>query len=337
MLEVPSMLLEQTSFEKTPTLWSSYYRTILDDPRKDHQSISGICSNDSIYGRPAAFRPFRYIPPDPQTARILGTARGSNKASISFCMATMFEPDLNREMGRRIGYPVHVHCWMLMDRVIGHDAVKEHLSVFIEALHNFWSTRSDIWGIDLVHEPEESPCYDEGDQYWLRRHRIRDPPLRWLPKVHGPGNPVHIQGMEALIARATQTSDSDADAQPQRRYGSIFANVPLEIVEYMVDVILETQPNSEGAPDDIRNMLEAFQWKLPGSYWRSRCPVNLLFELDDLSQKGATVNWGEVWFELEQLLFRREWYCESGLKNRGRTLKMLYDLKYCFLNTLKGG
>ncbi|KAL5358326.1 hypothetical protein BJX96DRAFT_163676 [Aspergillus floccosus] len=296
IFEVSSVELEQTRVSRlTPTVLANCTdpkRLVSDEPRTGHQSISGICAGDQI-GEESSTA-FRYISSDPQ------------------------EPAFSeRGMGGRIGYPVHAHCWLLMDRVIGHDVVKANLRAFIEALHNFWRTRPDIWGIELGHEPDERSCY-EGDQYWLKRHRARELP---------PSND---------RTRVTQASYSNTVYQLQRRCPAIGANLPMEVVEYMIDMIILSQPRYIGVFDDIRNMLKAFEWKLPETTFKARCPTDSLYELDDLVEKGVRIDWEEAWYQVERLLFRHQWYCESGLKNRGRNLKVLYGLKKCFLDTLEG-
>jgi hypothetical protein len=113
--------------------------------------------------------------------------------------------------------------------------------------------------------------------------------------------------------------------------------LPLDLAVTIVDLVYETQPHCQQRIDDIRNLLEAFRWNLPNTYWQARCNKQLLFELDDLIKAGTAVDWSGLCLGIEELLLDGDWYCNSGLNNRGRTLKLLSGIKKNFLHLLQDG
>lgn len=70
---------------------------------------------------------------------------------------------------------------------------------------------------------------------------------------------------------------------------------------------------SQASIDDIQNMLIAFQWRLPDSYWQSRCNRDLIFELDDLIRsRNQKVNWQFLCLGIEKLFLMDGWYDNGG-------------------------
>lgn len=73
--------------------------------------------------------------------------------------------------------------------------------------------------------------------------------------------------------------------------------------------------------------MKAFQWTLRSTYRKARCDSQLVFEVDDPIRTGRIVDWAGLRLGLEELMMDKDWYCSSGLKNRGQTLESVGVLK----------
>ncbi|OOO14214.1 Histone core domain protein [Aspergillus oryzae] len=222
------------------------------------ERLSGICPR--LYNKKNINR----VPVDPHQARVFGLARkGSGNVDFRVAkVAVNTEPDRPRE---RIGYPIHAHCWVILDRVIGHEMVQKHLREFTRAVEAYWSQCTGVGRVEL-------------------------------------------------------------------RRDSVIVNPPLDVAILIVDQIYGSRPCSLEMLRDTRNLLEAFQWKLPDTYWRTRCESRLVFEMDDLIRENRPVNWKEFCLGLEELLLDKDWFCNSGMRIRLRTLTSLGGIKECFLD-----
>lgn len=140
-------------------------------------------------------------------------------------MANLFTSDWNREA---IGYPVHIHCWLLLDRVIGHDIAKQNLRVFVKTIEAFWKRNEKLWDSRLPHCPYEEgfyemlltgPLLEEVNAHYARA----DKPM----SRHDPGSPLRIPEIEQLIEQVTREPASDACTRELSR--STIVDVPLEV------------------------------------------------------------------------------------------------------------
>ncbi|GAD96965.1 predicted protein [Paecilomyces variotii No. 5] len=263
-------------------------------------------------------------------------------------MANLFEPDWNREAGERIGYPTHVHCWFLLDRFIALDIIKQNLRLFLQVIEEFWKANKKEWGLFVHHIPGEpdpaiADCYEKG-MHWLKRQS--DPPKppmyrgalndEYIGTSHWPANPLMIPDIQELIERVTRSHDDVLRLDRQKtRYPGKAADIPLEIAVIIIDIIYQSQPHSRQRIEDTRNILVAFGWTLPSTYWQSRCNPRLVFEVDDLIRAARVIDWAEFCLGFEEFLLDEDWYCNSGLNNRGRTLKLFGRLKGRFDKAMK--
>lgn len=263
-------------------------------------------------------------------------------------MANILEADWNRDGEELIGYTIHVPCWLLLGRIIGHDVIQNNLRCFILAVEGFWRENNSLWETTLIHSDEENECYELG-QHWLQDtptihkqpsegdsdYELPFPSENNTKKPwHEPGNPYRIPAIRELIEKACQVKPDDSYRAFQNPWVS---RIPIEIAMMITEIIYRSQKHSQARINDTRNILDAFQWELPGSYWRSRCNPDLVFEIDDLARSGATVNWAYLCLGLEELLLDEDWYCNSGLNNRGRTMSLMRKIKTRFLTLLDAG
>ncbi|GAB1191758.1 hypothetical protein APSETT444_000940 [Aspergillus pseudonomiae] len=147
---------------------------------------------------------------------------------------------------------------------------------------------------------------------------------------HVTGSPLRIPGIQKLIAEATREC-----TEVHLRGHSAIVDLPLDIAILIVDLIYGSRPRSMERLIDTRNLLEAFQWKLPETYWKTRCDYWLVFEMDDLIREKRAAKWSRFCLGLEELLLERGWYCNSGLRTRQRALTSLGGIKEHFLNMIE--
>ncbi|KAB8266750.1 hypothetical protein BDV30DRAFT_232194 [Aspergillus minisclerotigenes] len=106
-LIVPAAELEQLDLETAPPMWSCFYRAILDDPKIGRLSISGISPHLVV---------------DRKKHRVLIDA--DNALVFPGPKMTYQRWNIGFQKGLHIGYVMHPHCWLLVDRFLGHGVVK---------------------------------------------------------------------------------------------------------------------------------------------------------------------------------------------------------------------
>ncbi|KAB8201642.1 hypothetical protein BDV34DRAFT_237473 [Aspergillus parasiticus] len=307
-LIVPAAELEQLDLETDPPMWSFFYRAILDDPKTDRLSISGI----SLYLM--VDRKKHRLMIDSDKALVFpGPKMAYQRWNISFRRANLFETDWNREKGLVIGYAMHPHCWLLVDRFLGHGVVKQDLRTFIQAIEIFWGTDRTLWMPDLIHGTSEYSCYDHAAP-WIK-HNCPRYGAGNFNRTHMSSSPFIIRDIQRLTTGA--------------RLRSIVANVPVEVIMIIIDTIYESRPPCPERIQDTRNVLEAFQWKLPDSYWPRRCNPSLIFEAQDVIKAGTQIDWVYFCLGLHELLLQEDWYCNSGLYFRGWILYLVECIEGC--------
>ncbi|KAB8224331.1 hypothetical protein BDV33DRAFT_227209 [Aspergillus novoparasiticus] len=257
--------LEQLDLETDPPMWSFFYRAMLDDPKTDHLSISGISPHLMV---------------DRKRHRVMIDSDKALRWNIGFRMANLFETDWNREKRLVIGYVMHPHCWLLVDRFLRHGIVKQDLRAFIQAIEIFWRADRTLWMPDLIHDTSEYPCYDHA------------------------APPFIIRDIQMLITVAT--NELGKSLRQRARLRSIVANVPLEVIMIVIDTIYESRPPCPERIQDTRNVLEAFQLKLPDSYWQRRCNPILIFEAQDVIKAGTQIDGVYFCLGLHELLLQED-------------------------------
>ncbi|KAE8404415.1 hypothetical protein BDV37DRAFT_294057 [Aspergillus pseudonomiae] len=277
-LIVPAAELEQLDLETDLPMWSCFYRTILDDPKIGRLSISGI-SPHLMMDR----KKHRVIIDADNALVFPGPKMAYQRWNIGFRMANLFETDWNREKGLHIGYVMHPHCWLLVDRFLGH------------SVHN-------------------CPRYGAGN----------------FNRTHMSSSPFIIRDIQTLITVAT--NEHGKPLGQGARWRSIVANVPVKVIMIIIDTIYERRPPCPERIQDTRNVLEAFQWKIPDSYWHRRCNPSLVFEVQDAIKAGTQIDWVYFFLGLHELLLQEDWYCNSGLYFRGRILYLVECIEGCISN-----
>lgn len=122
-----------------------------------------------------------------------------------------------------------------------------------------------------------------------------------------------------LIVPEVQKAIDSAMKTKEKRMQSRRSLVPLEVAI----MIAEWTCPINYTPADVkntRNMLSAWQWKLPDWFWKRRLKEDIFIELKLLEESNYPVDWQALWLDLMGLVSDREWYFYSGLPNRDRVL-----------------
>lgn len=260
--------------------------------------------------------PIPQVPRDPRKARI-GNARWQNPvraACTRFRPVDMLNPDKNKT-AEQIGYTIHAHCWILVNRVIGIGLVETNLKIFVKAVERFWMENLELWNLDPF-DDESIPVPDRP----VRAASSDEPSATW-------GNPAIVPEIQGIIEQATRILHTHCHSQ--RMWSSVVSQVPLEIAIQIADMA------KLASITDMRNMLAAFEWRLPDSYWQSCCQMDLIFEYDDLRKTNNPVDWQFLGLATGELLEDPKWYNKSGLRTRRRTFQLLGQIKSVFLNLLE--
>ncbi|KAL4902979.1 hypothetical protein BDW74DRAFT_180271 [Aspergillus multicolor] len=351
-LIVRSTEVEELGFPKDHRAgWLCFWRAIIDDPETNNLTISGICNGARIGCYPEP------VPTDPNRARIYGNVRNKSRWNTFFHMANLFKTDEHREAGRTVGYPVHAHCWLLVDRMIGTPRVQQNLRAFVDAVKWFWRQNKQEWAIWPSHSAGTAGegCFEleQGYPWGIRECACRSVLEAWcgtMPKgsrrrsrravdyrtEHQSGSPLRVPDLQELMVRVTcvDRAGSSLDEVQRSMRSSPLPSLPTDIALLIVDEVLRGRPPCKGQLDDTRNLLEALHWELPRSYWIGRCGPELAFEVEDLCALGQRVDWAGFYLGLAELKLDPHWFCNSGLNYRRRILKSLGAIREKFTKNL---
>lgn len=275
------------------------------------------------------------VPRDPERALLLGLPVPNNQHFSAWRTANMLGPDIHRKAGRRTGYPIHLHCWLLLGRVIPLETVKQNLRVFVQSSKDFWRDNVKDWMYSPIHKSGTIDCFEQG-VFGSRGPRVKGGRSVRDRKPHFPGSPLRNPAIRGLIQSAIMPEKSGNGYSPRCSASSpLLPRLPLEIAMEIVDVV-SSVPLSMDRITDTRNILEAFRWPIPSSYWIRRCEPSLVLEVDELAKSGKPVDWAGLCLGLEQLMVDRHWFCKSGLHYRRRVLRLLGGIKERFDGIMSG-
>ncbi|OKP08609.1 hypothetical protein PENSUB_5596 [Penicillium subrubescens] len=211
--------------------------------------------------------------------------------------------------GKRLGFIIHAHCWVLFGRTIETPLIEINLERFIKALRSHWR-KSKLK--DLV-----------DDKFYLTPGPNQvSPELQLGCDIHR--NPVIVPVLQKVITDALNRDDFSTHPQ------ACFDRLPAELTHLISEWVLPIEYTSDDVRN-MRNMLLAFGWDLPGWFWRRRLAEDLFFELEVLRKSCFPP---PAWMKLQMmrldvmyLTFDRTWYPHSGLANRKRILESIVAIK----------
>jgi hypothetical protein len=319
---VPSKEVEEGYFPKYPFTWSSMCRasechksvlgpqsmltdTVIKQPSTTKYFLSGITTIESVHFS----RPY-VIPKDPNVARI-GGKTGNLQYDDTFIPfhAADIERQPSNFQGKNIGFIVHAHCWALFNYIIPTALVEKKLEKFIRAGRKYWRNNR-LWGIS-----------DWEQKLWKAgRGRTHNQGFEFGCDIYK--NPLIVPEVQKVVDNAWKTKK---EYKPPR-----CSRVPLEVAT----MIAEWTCPIDYTPADVkntRNMLSAWQWTLPDSFWKVRLKEELFVELDSLRESNYSIDWQALRLDLMALVSDREWYVSSGLPNRERVTGFMTAIKSNFL------
>ncbi|KAK2756557.1 hypothetical protein FQN54_005450 [Arachnomyces sp. PD_36] len=200
------------------------------------------------------------------------------------------------------GYPIHAHCWTMMERVIGPDA-ENNLDILLKVLTQRWDT--------------------EPPNFVITRHRPGADAKKYPPEeIYTTWDPTDVPEVQAVIRQYTRQNSSEETKLGNSNFRNLgVLDLPLDIIFQIFDYI---------SAADTESILTATQWKLPNSYWRSRFPRKLIFEIDEFispETEDPGVDWAFLCLGIEKLLENERVY---GLQSRQRIFRILQSVKELF-------
>ncbi|KAH8427547.1 uncharacterized protein LDX57_005260 [Aspergillus melleus] len=323
--------LEEMEFPAHSYVPETFIRAILDKPGHP-LFVSGITQLECSSGR----NDEDPVPYDPLKARVGAPARLGNQYFAEYFAANLCGVDRNRAEGRRVGYRMHMPCWVLLCRLVGKQLIEENLDCFVATVKSFWCSEISNWNLKSVEGYYGTyrgiMPWSERQWIWPRYAGGRKPslPEPWL-RADSRENPGAISDIHQLIRNA-----SLVPSQQFAMHGNHpVHNIPLDVAIIIVELIRE-EPNYDlKGVRTTKNLLTAFGWRLPNTYWQSHCRNCLVFEVEDLIQAGSEVDWQFLCLGLEELIFGHRKYFKRGLRNRGRIMQLIERIKESFLVRLK--
>lgn len=211
------------------------------------------------------------------------------------------------------GIPIHNNCWFLIEHVVGSEAEKE-LALFAQTLAERWPKQP--FGLSRRERSKKNRNSD---------FSISFNSLLW----NIASDPINIPEVEKLIRGHGRTKSLGSGKKSKSGPGRVSdlgsLDLPLDIQFLILDCT---------RTEDTQNLLVATEWDIPNSYWRSRFPRDIIFEIEKLLVPGKReVDWQSLCLGAEKLLQDDKIY---GLENRKRILRTLGETKTMFLSKLSG-
>lgn len=204
------------------------------------------------------------------------------------------------------GFPIHAHCWNLAERVIGGDKIEKDLELFIRILQQRWEDENIIQDSIQLNDwiVDSYPYFHRTSEYDCDRRlvAIRDP--------------ITVYEVEEIIAESAKRYSLRKERQGDEpiivtaNYGLF--TIPYEVWAGVFDCLHYT---------DLVKFLSVTRIQMPRSYWWSRAPRDVIWELDDIDGKTTPVDW-------QHLCLRAERLCDEslGLVNRQRICNILKEV-----------
>lgn len=196
--------------------------------------------------------------------------------------------------GKTTGHTIHAHCWVLLDRMLNIMSSKTKLQAFVRAAQRYWKTHPTLI-------PGTIHGYVKG---------------LWFPGSELALGPLILPEIQRAITFAIEYAN-DIKSDPYFH----FTNLPMDIRILIVELLCPMKYRGRDV-QNTRNMLWAFEWIIPTSFWVARVDEKLLFELDSVD-KTDSVTWQCLCLELMPFLCDRGLYNSSGLENRRRVQKLI--------------
>lgn len=217
------------------------------------------------------------------------------------------------------GFPIHAHCWTIIERIIGQSA-EDELELFLPILFQRWEKKPLPFEVSTI-----------GNPHWLG--------IAWRDKpeeLDAVWDPIAVPEIRTIIRRCTRRVSERIKMRNLPRSSrnlllGALDRLPLDVVFQILDYLPAT---------DIESFLAATGWHMPDAYWRARFPRKLIFEVEEeglfeigeeKEKEEKKVNWQVLCLEIEKLLEDKGL---RGLQNRQRIFGILEETKGLFLSRM---
>jgi hypothetical protein len=154
----------------------------------------------------------------------------------------------------------------------------------------------------------------------------------YRPFVHGDSGQLGLPQMHELAGNVLRTPQrSDLLDATTRHLAHV--DIPVELAIVIVELVRVSCTDRLEGVRDTRNMLAAFQWRLPDAYWISRSNGHLKFEM----QRDAldrNVDWEKICLDIEEMWLSSN-DCGAATKNRAQALGALGILRGLLLQEVE--
>ncbi|KAJ9308512.1 hypothetical protein DTO217A2_2005 [Paecilomyces variotii] len=277
----------------TVLMWSTFFRAIIPAWKQGNYRISGIAQG--LESLAVVEVPWE------RNACIVGDDMCSTYYSVELNPISLLDdPPVERKDETSWCYLIHARCWKLLEGMIGPQA-KEQLPSLVSALRQKFKSLS--FGLD-------------GYTTSLSGCSMCVHPLRNRSYMR---DPLRLRSVQKLIAEAIRRRSAKS-LKPKEvtratvRPRSFRDDLPMEIKYLIIENTREI---------DTANLIAAFDWFIPDSYWVARLPFDLIPELQqipldqlDMSYLGAGIAY---------LLART-----PDMRNRARTVGILKETTQMF-------
>lgn len=211
--------------------------------------------------------------------------------------------------GKRLGFIIHAHCWVLFSRAIKISPTEIKLEKFIKACRSHWRKSK----LEILVDYNASLSMSRPNQ------AIQE--LEFECDIYQ--NPVIIPALQEVIIHAIERPF----ATTSRVY---FNKLPTEVNFLISEWVCPIDYTSDNVRN-MRNMLLAFRWDLPDWFWLRRLSEDFFFELDILRKSSSPppsqMNLQILRLDVMRLTFDRTWYPHCGLANRQRIHRNIVAIK----------
>ena len=130
--------------------------------------------------------------------------------------------------GKNFGFPVHVHCWVLLNHVIPTKLIESNMEKLVRAAQKYWRSRG-LWGAQdfqlSLWRPKQLR-FRARSSYWRRKD--------WSPK--GSNYACDIYRNPLMVPEVQKAIDS-ARKTKKERVQSRYSDVPLEVAIMIAELI----------------------------------------------------------------------------------------------------
>lgn len=292
-----------------------------DDPPQQRQRfrLSGIAQIGE-------WREHGFLVPWDRDAAVVGMPKRQKRIAIVQPVTLPELLDETDNESKLTGVPIHSRCWTLIQRVVGSEEAEQHLECLLQALQlrqldNPFDLRNYACAACLTDQ-----CYCRCHCCRFRSWPDSDESISYLK------DPINILAVRDLLVVAPRRDVEDRVKYKTRHWWHDFSsmisarrhyigsNIPLDIKILIMGYL---------GPKDTENMLTAFQWVIPDSYWQSRFPRTLIFEIESLIASSKDVDWQYLSLHAQSLV-----ETSHELRNRRRILTVLEGTKRIFYDML---